>query len=107
MSEEVPPIDLDIQEGISSIQNIISHKNKFYILANKKDGKLGFYLISLDADKPKEPVKYLISWSNKLDIGCCDMNIMKEKDGSVNIVVSYKMININTYNIFVIDLQHE
>ena len=35
------------------------------------------------------------------------MNIMKEKDGSVNIVVSYKMININTYNIFVIDLQHE
>ena len=75
-------------------------------MANKKNGKLGFYLLALDADKPKEPVEYLISWSNKLDIGCCDMNIMEEKDGSVSIVVSYKMININTYNIFVIDLEH-
>ena len=75
-------------------------------MANKKNGKLGFYLLALDADKPKEPVEYLISWSNKLDIWCCYMNIMEEKDGSVSIVVSYKMININTYNIFVIDLEH-
>lgn len=63
--------------------------------------------MSLDVNNPTASVDYLISWTNKLDIGSCDMNIMIESDGQENIVVSYKMININTYNIFVIDLEHE
>ena len=63
--------------------------------------------MSLDTTKPEEKAKYLISWSNKLDIGCCDMNVMHDIDGSESIVVSFKMININTYNIFVIDLEHD
>lgn len=111
-------IDLAEQEKITSIQNILPHKNMFYILANKQDGRLGYYLMAYDSNKagkydeyhrdevkgnPNRP-EYLIRWSNKLDIGCCDLQLMKEGN-SESIVVSYKCIGINTYNIFVIDLK--
>ena len=76
-------------------------------MANKKDKRLGFYVLSLDQDDPSKKAEYLICWSNKLDIGSCDLNIMIENDGTESIVVSYKMININTYNVFVIDLKNE
>lgn len=56
---------------------------------------------------------YLINWSNKLDIGNCDMQMMTEikKDDEgrstreKSIVISYKSVGINTFNVFVIDLQ--
>lgn len=87
----------------------------FYILANKKDGKLGFYLLRFDLNNPDEKVSFLICWNNKLDIADCDMNLMTEslsteingeKVDYINrqMVVSYKMIGINTYNVFVFDL---
>jgi len=115
MKSTNPPLSIGGEEGeeneedqdkakLSSIQNIIPLYDKFYILANKKGGKLGFFLLSIDANNPSAPPDYLISWSNKLDIGCCDMQIMKEDGAHESIVVSYKMIGINTYNIFVIDL---
>jgi hypothetical protein len=103
-------IDLDDREDISSIQNIIADKDKFYCLANKKEQRLGFYLFSVDMQNPHNESEYLIKWTNKLDIGNCDMHIMKEKDKntgdlSSKIVVSFKSIGINTFNVFVIDLQ--
>jgi hypothetical protein len=103
-------IDLDHREDISSIQNIIADKNYFYCLANKKDARLGFYLFSVNMDDPNEESEYLIRWTNKLDIGNCDMHIMKETDKvtgqpSSKIVVSFKSIGINTFNVFIIDLQ--
>ena len=92
----------------------------FYILANKKKGKLGFYLYKLDFNKPysdkgKKESDYLIRWNNKLDIADADVALMEEKDketglsipGMRYIVCSYKMIGINTYNIFVIDIESE
>ena len=56
---------------------------------------------------------YLINWSNKLDIGNCDMQMMSEvlKDEKgrsyreKSIVISYKCVGINTFNVFVIDSQ--
>ena len=78
------------------------------MLCNKKKHKLGFHLLKVDMKNPESDVVYLISWNNKLDIGDCDMQLMKEnkKHGLVehSIVVSYKIIGINTYNVFVIDL---
>ena len=87
-------------------------------MANKKDGKLGFYLYKLDFKKPfsakeKHESYYLIRWNNKLDIADVDVALMDEKDketglsipGMRYIVCSYKMIGINTYNIFVIDIE--
>ena len=67
-------IDYDDKESISVIQNIITDDRYFYVLANKKDGKLGYYLLQIDSHNPnKKENVYLINWSNKLDIGNCDM----------------------------------
>lgn len=60
----------------------------------------------------KKNIKTLISWNNKLDIGNSEMAIMKEEVTLPNgkkgmksaIVVSYKMIGINTFNVFCFDL---
>ena len=69
----------------------------------------------LKGGKIRENWKSLISWNNKLDIGNCDMTIMTEEQRidehsekthtSHSIVVSYKMIGINTYNVFIFDLE--
>jgi hypothetical protein len=63
----------------------------------------------VNLDNPDEDSEYLISWTNKLDIGNCDMHLMKEtdkktKETHTNIVISYKSIGINTFNVFVINL---
>lgn len=101
-------IDIDDRENISAIQNIISDEKNFYILANKKDAKLGYFLLSIQIDNPEEDCEYLIRWSNKLDIGNCDMHILNENingEQRKSVVVSYKSIGINTFNVFVIDLE--
>lgn len=95
---------------MSAIQNIISDSHNFYCLANKKEQRLGFYLFSVNMDDPDKTSEYLIKWTNKLDIGNCDMHIMNEMDKKTEkmqskIVVSFKSIGINTFNVFVIDLQ--
>lgn len=78
-------------------------------MANKKELKLGYYLFNVDIDNPDKKSTYLINWNNKLDIGNCDLHILKEKDKDgierKSIVVSYKCIGINTFNVFVIDLE--
>ena len=71
-------IDLDDRENISSIQNILAGDSYFYVLANKKDARLGYYLFSVSIDEPHLDSEYLISWSNKLDIGNCDMHMMPD-----------------------------
>ena len=106
---EAREIDFDERENIGQIQNILASKSHFFVLANKKDHKLGYYLFSIDIENPQKKCEYLINWNNKLDIGNCDMQLMTEVDanGKVSefIVVSYKCIGINTFNVFVIDLE--
>ena len=66
----------------------------------------------INIHNPDEECIYLIQWVNKLDIGNCDMYILDEEceehkhasSHSHSIVVSYKCIGINTFNIFVFDL---
>lgn len=101
-------IDLDEQEGISSIQNIVADKSTFYILANKRDYRLGIYIFSIDMNNPTEPANYLLNWANKMDIADCDLNLMTITKGKFikkSLVVSYKSIGINTFNVNVIDLK--
>ena len=108
-------IDLDDKEGISSIQNIIQDDQYFYVLANKRDMRLGFYLFKIFINdpypRPEDRAEYLINWPNKLEIGNCDLFMMYEQeevDGKEvdvqSIIISYKSIGINTYNVFVIDI---
>ena len=105
-------IDYDDREGIGALQTIKADDNYFYVLANKRHGNLGYFLLMIKIDNPEEECIYLIQWVNKLDIGNCDMYILDEccpdhgglDEKSHSIVVSYKCIGINTFNIFVFDL---
>ena len=45
-------IDLDDREHISSIQNILAGSSHFYVLANKRHARLGYYLFSVNIDEP-------------------------------------------------------
>jgi hypothetical protein len=77
-------------------------------MCNRKGGKLGTFLFSVEIANPQKESTYFINWRNKLDFGNCDTNVMKEEiDGCLkeSIVVSYKSIGINTFNVFVFDLE--
>ena len=79
-------------------------------MANKRYDELGFYLIRFDAKKP-EDFKFLTSWTHNLDIGDANIFILRGQDPKMGgsgqfkeLVVSYKTIYINTYNIVLTDL---
>jgi len=82
-------------------------------------------LLVFNPDQPQEKSGELIAWQHMLDIADADMQLLidhetelqeeinddldveyekKVKNKTKSIVVSYKMIGINTYNVFVIDL---
>lgn len=48
----------------------------FYIMANKYDEKLGFFILKVNIDKPMKGI-FLIKWKNKLDIGDTSMHILR------------------------------
>jgi len=48
-------------------------------LANKKDGIIGFYLISIDQLNPNK-YKYLTMWRHKLEIGDATISISRDYD---------------------------
>ena len=76
-------------------------------MCNKRFGKLGQFLFYIDCNSPEKDAKYFIHWSNKLDVADCDMSLVQDlKTGEdVNMIVSFKNIGINTYNVFVYDLK--
>lgn len=69
-------VDLDDQENIGDILNILGDEKYFYILANKRHEKLGFYLLMIEIENPEKPAIYLINWSNKSNIRDVDLNFM-------------------------------
>ena len=76
----------------------------FYILANKYQDKLGFFLIRMSGDNPDD-YRFLTRYKNKLDIGDCSIQVMRDRDkGYKELVISYKTIYINTYNVHVLDI---
>jgi hypothetical protein len=72
-------IDLDEREEIENIKSCLGDDSHFYILANKRFERLGFFLLSFDLNNYDKPCDYLISWSNKLDIDDCGIHMMHEK----------------------------
>jgi hypothetical protein len=102
-------VDLDEKFKIGSIKEIIHDEDDgvFYILANKYEEKLGFFLIKMNADNPDEH-RFLTKYKNKLDIGDCSIKVMRDIDfGFKELVISYKTIYINTYNVHVLDITQE
>lgn len=57
---------------------------------------------------PSAPANYLLNWNNKLDLGDAELAVIDEttegKSGDKSMILSYKMIGYNTYNVVAIDL---
>jgi hypothetical protein len=76
-------------------------------LANKIAGILGFYILSIHEDRPEE-IKFIIKWSNKLSILNTEIHINYNPETHYKeMIVSYKTIFINFYNIMVLDISSE
>ena len=76
----------------------------FYFLSNKFEERLGFFVFSIREQDPLDH-KFLIKYKNKLDIGDADIYILRSKMNKLKeIVISYKTIYINTFNILVMDI---
>ena len=91
---------------ISNIKEVIyDHEdNLFYILHNKLEEKLGFYVIQLNAFNPND-YRFLMKLKNKLDISGADICVVRDKKLKYKeLVISYKTIFLNTYNITVFDI---
>ena len=79
-------------------------EQQFIILANKFREKLGFFILTIQELDPKK-VRFIVKWGNKLDIGDTSMAINRDKSTGVKeLVVSFKTIYINTYNVLVMDI---
>ena len=81
--------------------------DKIYLIANKFHGELGFYILNIVASDPYpggEENTFILKWKRQLDIGDCDIAILREPEKRIKeIVISYKTIYINVYTIMVID----
>ena len=81
--------------------------DSMYILANKHEGKIGVFLLNINGYKPVIH-KYLVKWTNKLDIGDTNIYILRNKERHYKeIVICYKTIFINIFNIMVLDIHHQ
>jgi len=54
-------VDIDSRENITSIQNISSDEECFYIICNIRDGKQGLYLFSLEQKNIDSEAFYYIA----------------------------------------------
>ena len=99
-------VDIDKEYKVSAIKEIIHdfEDGVFYILANKLEGLLGFFVFTIKEKDPHQS-KFYIKYKNKLDIGDTDINVLRDPDNRVKeLVISYKSIYINTYNVIVLDI---
>ena len=92
-------IDFDLALNIQELKCVTIDKDSdsFYILANKMESQLGFFLFKIKYDKPKKP-KFKIIMKTKLDIGNCNMTIsLSPSHGLKELIISYKSIYVNTF----------
>jgi hypothetical protein len=79
----------------------------FYILTNKYEEKLGFFVLKIKEDNPFN-CSFLIKWKNKLDIGDTNIQVLRNHEkGNKEIIISFKTIFINTYNLMCMDISKE
>jgi hypothetical protein len=98
--------DLDELYNISNIKEMIYENvdKQFYLLANSYQEKIGLFLIRFDLNDPNI-FKFILKWKNKLDIADANLFIIKMKGSNYReLIISYKTIYINTYNVKVVDI---
>jgi hypothetical protein len=71
-------LDIDETFKLNDLQSVAYYNKKFYVLANKFQKKLGYFLLEMDIDLrllldnpdlAHTKYKYIIKWINKLNIG--------------------------------------
>tara|TARA_B110000285_G_scaffold223807_1_gene279830 strand:+ start:1358 stop:1564 length:207 start_codon:yes stop_codon:yes gene_type:complete len=68
-------------------------------VTNKYQGKLGLFIIRIDEENPKNN-HYLLKIKNNLNIDDANISIMRnDKTMTKELVLSYKTIYTNTYNL--------
>ena len=81
-------------------------------MANKCDEKLGVYVLKMSENDAKN-TRFLIKWKNKLNIDDVNMNILHSNSIKhpehlfSELIINYKTIYLNTYNVIVLDISHE
>ena len=105
-------MDIDNQHNIKDIRFVLHDKEDklFYVICNRKNGVIGFFLFSFSEDNPHN-FTYLTMWRHQLDIDDANMAISRGSDnrgGYKNafkeLIISYKTIYINTFTVVVKDL---
>ena len=102
-------VDINDEYQIASIKSVIYDQEEkfYYVLSNKFEEKLGFFVIKVSEKDPSDK-RFLIKWKNKLDIGDPNMFILRNYQSKLKeLIVSYKTIYINTYNVICMDVSVE
>ena len=93
--------------GVDAIKDITfdDEDREFYFLSNKKDAQIGFFLVKFEADDPSKFTD-LTMWRHRLDIDNCNLFILRGHDPVTGkfykeLIISYKTILINTFNVVV------
>ena len=101
-------VDIDETYEISNIKEIIydHEEGYFYLLANKYQEKLGFFVLKIHKERPmvNNNSSFLMKQKNKMDIGDANMFVLRNRGkGIKEVIISYKTIYINTFNITCLD----
>jgi hypothetical protein len=103
-------IDLDHSYSVDCIKEIVYDidERKFFFLANNKNGKIGFFMTCFEELNPLNYTNMTLC-ETSLEIEDAKLEIMRtfdevEKVYSKELVITYKTIFINTYNVQIYDL---
>lgn len=106
-------IELDTKFKLSEIKCLMSYGEKFFLLANKLNDKLGYYLLEINTDYMTNPEHhFVIKWVNKLNIGNVDLDVITHTDVNEEgkevvrneIIISFKTIYENIYTVLVMEM---
>ena len=101
-------VDLDLTYKFGEIKCLMHHEGKFYVLANKMNNQLGYYLLELNqelhGDVEVDDCKFVIKWTNKLQIGDGSIDFIADHCHSshhhgTQFVIAFKTIRQNTYTV--------
>tara|TARA_B110001450_G_C17648740_1_gene492378 strand:+ start:304 stop:693 length:390 start_codon:yes stop_codon:yes gene_type:complete len=63
-------IDIDEKFSIRAIKACLFHEGQYFVLSNKFENKLGYFLLKFDYKTftGNQPPNYLMKWKNKLEL---------------------------------------
>ena len=96
--------DIGSEFGIGLVKQIIYYKNFFYVISNKVNRKIGYFLLKINEVNPvMDDSSYIVNWDMKHEIDDANINILEQNEQTY-LMVSQKTSKVETYNIIVINL---